>query len=95
VAISSGIFLLMERSGMRSMSDGGVKRETMGPDEYRRLHAVCLDLADQSNVPNIRVRWLTMAQGWIELANEGDGSLQRAWPQFCGSNVTLIKQRRH
>jgi hypothetical protein len=42
----------------------------MGPDEYRRLHAACLDLAGKSSVLGVRLHWLTMAQGWIDLANE-------------------------
>ena len=46
----------------------------MGPNEFRRLHAACLDLAGQSNVPGIRDRWLAMAQGWIELADNDDQS---------------------
>jgi hypothetical protein len=48
----------------------------MGPNEFRRLHAACLDLAGQSNAPGIRDRWLAMAQGWVELANDVDQSPQ-------------------
>jgi hypothetical protein len=48
----------------------------MGPNEFRRLQAACLDLAGQSNVPGIRDRWLTMAEGWVELADNVDQSLQ-------------------
>jgi hypothetical protein len=67
-----------------------MKRATMGPDEYRRLHAVCLDLADQSNVADVRLRWLTMAQGWIELANE----LPQGQPtRLADSNVILLRRR--
>ena len=50
----------------------------MGPDEFRRLHAACLDLAGHSNVPAIRDRWLTMAQGWIDLVDKVDQSSQPA-----------------
>ena len=46
----------------------------MGPNEFRRLQAACLDLAGQSNVPGIRDRWLTMAEGWVELADKVDRS---------------------
>ena len=50
------------------------RRKPMGPNEFRRLHAACLDLAGQSNVPGIRDRWLTMAEGWVELAENVDRS---------------------
>jgi hypothetical protein len=46
----------------------------MGPNEFLRLQAACLDLAGQSNVPGIRDRWLTMAEGWVELAGKVDRS---------------------
>ena len=44
----------------------------MGPNELRRLHAACLDLAGQSNVPGTRDHWLAMAQGWFELVDNDD-----------------------
>jgi hypothetical protein len=43
----------------------------MGPNEFRRLHAACLELAGH-NVPAVRDRWLTMARGWIELVDKVD-----------------------
>jgi hypothetical protein len=46
----------------------------MGPNEFRRLQAACLDLAGQSTVPGIRDHWLTMAEGWVELADNVDRS---------------------
>jgi hypothetical protein len=33
----------------------------MSYDEYRRLHTACLDMARQSSVPELRARWLAMA----------------------------------
>jgi hypothetical protein len=64
----------------------------MGPNEFRRLHAACLDLAGQSNVPGIRDRWLAMAQGWIELADNGDQSSEAP-----GSSpvINLVQTRLH
>jgi hypothetical protein len=59
----------------------------MGPNEFRRLRAACLDLAGQSNVPGIRDRWLTMAEGWVELADNVD-RLSEAPRQFAPSNPT-------
>jgi hypothetical protein len=54
----------------------GLTEATMGPNEFRRMYAACLDLAGQSNVPGMRDRWLAMAQGWVELANNDDRSPQ-------------------
>ena len=34
----------------------------MQPDEYRRLHATCLTMAEQSNLPDVRARWLVLAK---------------------------------
>jgi hypothetical protein len=34
----------------------------MQPDEYRRLHATCLQMAEQSNLPDVRARWLALAK---------------------------------
>jgi hypothetical protein len=64
----------------------------MGPNEFWRVHAACLDLAGQSNVPDIRDRWLAMVQGWIELADNGDQS-----PQAPGNSpvLDLVHTRRH
>jgi hypothetical protein len=47
-------------------------------DEYRRLHVACLDMARQSStLPDVRARWLAMADVWlkraIELANGSGG----------------------
>jgi hypothetical protein len=61
----------------------------MGPDEFR-LHVACLDLAGQSNVPGIRDRWLTMAEGWVVLADDADRSPE-APRKFASSNLMQIK----
>ena len=76
--------------GTRRYPVSGTMESSMGPDEYRRLHAVCLDLADQSNVPDVRLRWLTMAQGWIELANEPPLGQP---PRFADSNAIQLGSR--
>jgi hypothetical protein len=42
----------------------------MRSDEYRRLHVACLGMAQQSERPDIQLRWLGMAQTWLKLADE-------------------------
>jgi hypothetical protein len=42
----------------------------MRSDEYGRLHAACLDMAKQSSVPDVQVRWLAMAVACMRLATE-------------------------
>jgi hypothetical protein len=70
----------------------GSTETTVGPNEFRRLHAACLELASQSNVPSIRDRWLAMAQGWFELADNGD-----QLPEAPGSSpgLNLLQTRPH
>jgi hypothetical protein len=48
----------------------------MDSDEYRRLYATCLTMANQSNLPNVRARWLTLAKdcddaSWNSNARDG------------------------
>jgi hypothetical protein len=42
----------------------------MRSDEYRRIHAVCLDMAKQSSVREVKARWLAMAETCLKLATE-------------------------
>jgi hypothetical protein len=37
-------------------------------DEYRRVHAACLDMARQSGLPDVWDRWPAMATVWLERA---------------------------
>ena len=39
----------------------------MHPDEYRRLSATCLTMAEQSNSPDVRARWLALAKDCKDL----------------------------
>ena len=39
-------------------------------DEYHRLHAACLIMAEQSKQPDERARWFTLAQDCLGLAND-------------------------
>jgi hypothetical protein len=48
----------------------------MHSDEYRRLSATCLVMAGQSNLPEVRARWLTLAKDcedsfWSSNARDG------------------------
>jgi hypothetical protein len=48
----------------------------MDSDEYRRLYATCLTMANQSNLPDVRARWLTLAKDcddafWSSNARDG------------------------
>lgn len=42
----------------------------MRSDEYRRLHAVCITIAEQCNLPDVRTRWLALAQNCLSLLKE-------------------------
>jgi hypothetical protein len=42
----------------------------MHSDEYRRLHAACLTMADQSKLPEVQARWRTLAQSCSSLAKD-------------------------
>ena len=40
----------------------------MNYDEYRRLHLACLDMARQTSLPDVRARWLAIADAWLKVA---------------------------
>ena len=42
----------------------------MHSDEYRRLHAACVAMAEQSDLPDAKVRWLALAQACFSLAKD-------------------------
>jgi hypothetical protein len=44
----------------------------MDPDEYRAKAAACRLVAESSKDPNIRTRWLAMAQAWNRVADEAE-----------------------
>jgi hypothetical protein len=54
--------------------------------EYRRLYATCLTMAEQSNLPEARARWLALAKDCENLV-KGDQSKLRATrlthAEFC------------
>jgi hypothetical protein len=42
----------------------------MDSEEYRRLHAAFAALAEQSNVPDVRARWVALARASSDLAKD-------------------------
>jgi hypothetical protein len=44
----------------------------MRSDEHRRLHEVCREMALQSDSENLRIRWLKMAEAWLDCANDAN-----------------------
>ena len=48
----------------------------MHTDDYRRLYATCLTMAEQSNLPDVRARWLALAKDCKDLlasSSAGEG----------------------
>jgi hypothetical protein len=44
----------------------------MNSDHYSRLHAACLVMARQHDLPGIQARWRVMAEASLDLANVVD-----------------------
>jgi hypothetical protein len=44
----------------------------MHSDGYRRLRAACLTMACQSDLSDVQVRWLNVAEASLKLANDAD-----------------------
>ena len=44
----------------------------MTSERYRRLHAACLAMARQSDLPDIQARWLKLAEAWFNVATGVD-----------------------
>jgi hypothetical protein len=61
----------------------------MHSDEYRRLYAVCLTMAKQSNLPDVRARWVGLAAGYEDLRWGSDVREHRSnryhAPEYAGS----------
>jgi hypothetical protein len=45
---------------------------TMSNEEYSRLREACLVMARQPNEPDVRARWVALAQTSSKLANNSD-----------------------
>ena len=56
----------------------------MGHDEYRRLHAACLAMADQCRELEVQARWLVMADAWLKRATELHEQARHTGPQRTG-----------
>jgi hypothetical protein len=44
----------------------------MRSEEYRRIHDVCHDMAQQSDSEDLHDRWLKLAEYWLDRAGEAD-----------------------
>jgi hypothetical protein len=64
------IYVHIAPHNIQQASGHGMMEATMRSDEYRRLYAACLTMAQQSELPNVQARWLTMAQAWLNRADE-------------------------
>jgi hypothetical protein len=53
----------------------------MHSDEYRRLYAACLTMAEQSHSPDARARWLALAKDCENLLR---GSSNERRSKTCG-----------
>jgi rubrerythrin len=47
-----------------------MKGRSMDSEEYRRLYAAFAALAQQSNVPDVRARWIALARASSDLAKD-------------------------
>ena len=60
-------------------------------NDYSRLHAACLVMARQYDLPGIQARWLVMAQASRDLANVVDKKRRHSRnviPLKCNSAAT-------
>jgi hypothetical protein len=57
--------------GLVAAAEAGHQPEakSMHSNEYYRLHATCFVMARQSDLADMRTRWLNMAQACLKLAN--------------------------
>ena len=55
-------------------------------DEYRRLYATCLTMAEQSNSPDVRARWLALAKDCKDLL--GGSSAKERRSKLLSARVT-------
>jgi hypothetical protein len=47
-------------------------------DEYRRLYATCLTMAEQSNSPDVQARWLALAKNCQALLGASSAAERRS-----------------
>jgi hypothetical protein len=63
----------MQQLGQLTRLACGRRWETiMLSDDYSRLHAACLVMARQYDLPGVQARWLVMAEASLDLANVVD-----------------------
>ena len=44
----------------------------MRSEEYRRIHDICLDMAQQCDSEDLHDRWLKLAEYWLDRAGQAD-----------------------
>jgi hypothetical protein len=52
----------------------------MDSDEYRSLSATCLIMANQSNLPDVRARWLVLARDCADLRRDSSATERQSRP---------------
>ena len=67
----------------------------MTSERYRRLHAACLAMAQQSDLPDIQARWLKLAEAWFNVATGVNDmkSLSRHGVTLAGAQRVLQRTR--
>jgi hypothetical protein len=97
LALDSPLVRVVERRRssrmLPSVISGACHTETksMHSNEYYRLHATCFVMARQSELTDMRTRWLNMAQACLELAN-ADEVQRGAASRVAGSKLARKKK---
>ena len=63
-------------------------------NDYSRLHAACLVMARQPNLPGVQARWLVMAETSLDLANIVDKKRRRSCKVNSAETYTELEFRR-
>ena len=66
----------------------------MVSDDYSRLHAACLVMAGQPNLPGVQARWLVMAEASLDLANVVDKKRRHSRERNSAETRTKLEFRR-
>ena len=65
-------------------------RAMMHSDEYDRLYAAFLSMAQQSSLRDVRTRWLALAQDCLSLAKDANDGIKRP---AAGEKLASIAKR--
>ena len=64
----------MFRDGVRPLGEEGSSVST--PAEYRQHAAECLRLSGETNDPEAKTNYVSLAQAWVALAGQVEGGLR-------------------